>query len=653
MATRNSRPERTLAIFLLIIVGMFAAVASLHQWKPRLGLDLQGGTRITLQASTTTGGGVTTDKLNEAVGIISSRVNGAGVSEAQVSTQGSDIIVVEIPGNGNQSLENTIGSTAQLRFRLVEFVAGPPVPQQSTTSPTGPTPTGTTATSPTGQSGTTTSGISTTGSGATGSGATTSTKSPPASTGPAATAPTLKPGGSTSSKNRAAPRWAVSKKSPKPTGPKATSKHPSTAPPSSTAQTPSSTTPTQPTSPAPTALTPPLPATPPTIGGAPTALQPPNLENIPDPLHWTPSAEWQAKFAAYKCPKNGAVTSTPDLPSQPLLACDDQGFKYLLGPAMIEGTQLNDASAQLPTTGTSWVVSLNFNGDATKTFADITNAIANQTNPLTGQQEQFAIVLDKKVISAPVVNSPILTGQAIIEGGRTSPFTQQSASSLANSLKYGALPLSFETAQVTTEGPQLASSQLHAGALAGIIGLILVVIYCLIYYRGLGLVVIASLLIAGLLTYACVLLLGHAYGFTLTLPGIAGLIVAVGITADSFIVYFERLRDEVRDGKTLRTSVETGWVRARTTILAADAVSMLAALVLFIFAIGVVKGFAFALGLTTFIDVFVVFFFTKPMVTLLSRTTFFGQGHKWSGLDRQHLGMPAVRRRPRAAGGEA
>jgi preprotein translocase subunit SecD len=166
-------------------------------------------------------------------------------------------------------------------------------------------------------------------------------------------------------------------------------------------------------------------------------------------------------------------------------------------------------------------------------------------------------------------------------------------------------------------------------------------------------VVIASLLIAGLLTYAAVLLLGARYGYTLTLPGIAGLIVAIGITADSFIVYFERLRDEVRDGRTLRTSVETGWVRARTTILAADAVSMLAAVVLFIFAIGVVKGFAFALGLTTFIDVFVVFFFTKPMVTLLSRTKFFGQGHKWSGLDRQHLGMPPLlprsARTPRSA----
>ncbi|MDX6366885.1 MAG: preprotein translocase subunit SecD, partial [Nocardioidaceae bacterium] len=266
---------------------------------------------------------------------------------------------------------------------------------------------------------------------------------------------------------------------------------------------------------------------------------------------------------------------------------------------------------------------------------------------------QLAIVLDGVVLSAPVNEAPIIGGSAEITGSSANPFTQETAQSLANSLKYGALPLSFTIAQSSVEGPELASNQLDAGILAGIVGLLLVVCYCLLYYRGLGLVVIASLIIAGMITYASVLLLGHGYGFTLTLPGIAGLIVAVGITADSFIVYFERLRDEVRDGRTLRTSVETGWVRARSTILAADAVSMLAALVLFIFAIGVVKGFAFALGLTTFIDVFVVFFFTKPVVTLLSRTKFFGQGHKWSGLDRQHLGMPPLTRTARTVRGEA
>ncbi len=640
MATRSSRPGRTLAIFLAVLAILFAAVASLGQWKPRLGLDLQGGTRITLQARTDTGEAVTSDKLNQAVAIINSRVNGAGVSEAQVSTQGNNIINVEVPGPVTQNLERTIGSTAQLRFRLVSLVQGPPAPQQPTTSGA-PTPsTGSTTAPSSGPSGSTSSGGTPTATGQT------------RSSQPGATAPTVKPAPksskptSSASKNRVAGRWLTGKHTPTP-GNKSGSSTPTGAQ--------STTSPSQPgpTTPAPTVLTPTVPLSTPTLGGAPTALQPPNLEHIPDPLNWQPTSDWQLKFVEFQCPKNGAVTSALDLPSQPLLTCDKQGNKYLLGPAMIEGTELNGAAAELPPGGTSWVVSLNFNSQASSTFSDITTAIANKTNPLTGQQEQFAIVLDKKVISAPVVNSPITNGQAIIEGSTANPFTQQSASTLANSLKYGALPLSFQTAQITTEGPELAGNQLHAGVVAGIIGLILVVLYCLLYYRGLGFVVIASLIIAGLLTYACVLLLGHAYGFTLTLPGIAGLIVAVGITADSFIVYFERLRDEVREGRTLRTSVETGWVRARTTILAADGVSMLAALVLFIFAIGVVKGFAFALGLTTFIDIFVVFFFTKPMVTLLSRTKFFGQGHKWSGLDRQHLGMPAARPRTRPAGGEA
>ncbi len=654
MATKNSRPGRTLAVFLAVIAIMFVSAAAIGDWKPKLGLDLQGGTRITLQARSEGGGAVTKQKLEEAVGIISSRVNGAGVAEAEVTTQGSDIIVVEVPGAGSEDLARTLGSTAQLRFRLVALFQPPPVPQPTaSTAPTSAAGTASQSPSPSTPNEATDSAAPST------PGGTPESPAPPTTADPTDTAPTVKPG-NTTSKNRVASGWLSDKKSPAaadkttPAAGKTTAAPTDkTTPGGTTTPTPTAPTSTTPTAPAPTVLTPTPPTAPPTTGGPPTALVPPDLEDIPDPLNWQPTQEWQAKFIAFRCPKNGAVSLQEDIPSQPLLACDDTGSKFLLGPAMIEGTELDDASAQLPTTGTSWVVNLDFNGAASKTFATITNAIANQTNPLTGQQKQFAIVLDKKVISAPVVNSPINNGQATIEGSRTDPFTQESSSSLANSLKYGALPLSFDTAQITTEGPELASNQLHAGVVAGIVGLLLVVLYCLLYYRGLGFVVIASLLIAGLLTYASVLLLGRAYGFTLTLPGIAGLIVAVGITADSFIVYFERLRDEVRDGKTLRTSVETGWVRARTTILAADAVSMLAALVLFIFAIGVVKGFAFALGLTTFIDVFVVFFFTKPVVTLLSRTKFFGQGHKWSGLDRQHLGMPPLKTRVRAAGGEA
>jgi preprotein translocase subunit SecD len=387
----------------------------------------------------------------------------------------------------------------------------------------------------------------------------------------------------------------------------------------------------------------------------PSDLQPPDLLNIPDPLAWiaNPPQQWLQEASTYQCPAPGKrATKQLDVPSQPLIACDDAGYRYLLSPAVVEGTDVSDASAGIPQGEINYGVTLSFNSKGTREFGNVTSATAvnNPSSPNSGAQ--VAIVLDGQVLSAPTNQGPITGGQAIITGSPANPFTQSSSSNLANALKYGALPLTFTLQDQTTEGPELASGQLDAGILAGIVGLLLVVAYCLLYYRGLGLVVISSLIIAGTITYACVLLLGHAYGFTLTLPGIAGLIVAVGITADSFIVYFERLRDEVRDGKTLRTSVETGWARARSTILAADAVSMLAALVLFIFAIGVVKGFAFALGLTTFIDVFVVFFFTKPIVTLLARTKFFGQGHKWSGLDRQHLGMPPLKPRARTARGE-
>jgi preprotein translocase subunit SecD len=362
--------------------------------------------------------------------------------------------------------------------------------------------------------------------------------------------------------------------------------------------------------------------------------------NIKDPLNWTPSQDLQLKLAAAQCPKNGGpVPGQIDIPSQPLIACDSTGNRYLLSPALIEGRDLTGAKAQLPTTGTSWEVDLSFDGKATNQFTTLTEKLA-------GTSKQFAIVLDGSVVSAPTVESVIAGGQARITGN----FSQQSATELANVLKYGALPLSFQLQGVQDVGPQLASNQLNAGILAGIIGLILVVGYCMLYYRALFVVIVASLGIAGVLTYACVLLLGHAYGFTLTLPGVAGLIVAVGITADSFIVYFERIRDEVRDGRTLRSAVEAGWRRARMTIIAADSVSFLAALVLFIFAIDVVKGFAFALGLTTLIDVFVVFFFTKPLVTLLARTRFFGRGHRLSGFDRRHLGIATARPSTRGGG---
>jgi preprotein translocase subunit SecD len=264
-------------------------------------------------------------------------------------------------------------------------------------------------------------------------------------------------------------------------------------------------------------------------------------------------------------------------------------------------------------------------------------------------------VLDSRVVSAPRVSSTIAGGRAEISGN----FTQKTASDLANVLSFGALPLAFEVSSVDNVSAKLGADQLQAGIIAGLIGLLLVVGYSVLYYRGLAIVVTMSLVVAGSLTWSLMVLLGTAVGFALNLPGIAGAIVAIGVTADSFIIYFERIRDEVRDGRSLRTSIETGWVRSRKTILAADSVSLLSAVVLFVLAMGAVKGFAFTLGLTTAIDLVVVFFFTKPLMTLLGRTKFYGQGRRFSGFEPEHMGtikapLHNSRRKSAAvAGGEA
>lgn len=545
-APRNSRtlpkPKRTLAVFLVLVVAAYALLTVLDLtakkgedsvWKPRLGLDLQGGTRITLQAKTESGGKPPTDKLNEARGIIDQRVNATGVSEAEVSTQGGDQVIIEIPGANESGIVDQVGKTAQLRFRLV-WAAG--------TS--------------------------------------------------AAQAPDEK-AYDAQQKIVDSVDWkklSVSQLIAAETG---------------------------------------------------------DVSSLPAQYQKAVAA-LQTQLSTFQCqPKGNRVD---DVSSKPLVTCDPtSGQTYLLSPAVIEGSEVKKAVQQYETQRAQWVVSISLKGDATKVFDQVTGA-------LTPSQKSFAIVLDGQVLSAPTSQAHIRNGQSEISGS----FTAASSKALADQLKYGALPLTFTLNGSSYEGPTLAGTQLHAGLVAGAIGMVLVILYLLLYYRGLGLVAIGSLLAAAAVTYALVLLLGKGMGFTLTLPGIAGLIVAIGITADSFIVYFERLRDEVRDGKSLRLAVETGWERARTTILAADAVSFLAALILYIFAIGVVRGFAFALGLTTLIDIAIVFLFTKPLVTLLARTKFFGQGHKLSGLDADHLGIAGRRvdrtgrsRTESTAGGEA
>ncbi|GDY72629.1 hypothetical protein SAV31267_021140 [Streptomyces avermitilis] len=310
----------------------------------------------------------------------------------------------------------------------------------------------------------------------------------------------------------------------------------------------------------------------------------------------------------------------------------------MLGPAEVAGTDVKKASAVYDTqSGAGWKVTMDFTSGGSKKFASITGKLAKNQEP----QNQFAIVLDGSVVSDPRVSEALTGGNAEISGS----FDQTEAKDLANVLSYGALPLSFREQSVTTVTAALGGEQLHAGLIAGAIGLALVVIYLVLYYRGLSLIAIASLLVSAALTYAIMTLLGPTIHFALNLPAVCGAIVAIGITADSFIVFFERIRDEIREGRTLRPAVERAWPRARRTILVSDFVSFLAAAVLFIVTVGKVQGFAFTLGLTTVLDVVVVFLFTKPLMTILARKQFFANGHSWSGLDPKRLGaQPPLRR---------
>jgi preprotein translocase subunit SecD len=344
------------------------------------------------------------------------------------------------------------------------------------------------------------------------------------------------------------------------------------------------------------------------------------------------------RFAALDCSIAANLEGTgADAPAETIVACSrDGGAKYILGPAEVLGQQVSSAEAGYdPSQGLAWYVSLSFNGDGTKAFAAITTRVTSLQSPLN----QVAIVLDGLVVSAPRINEPIPSGNAQITGS----FTQLEAQDLANVLKYGALPLAFDRGEVQQVSPTLGADQLNAGLLAGFLGLGLVVIYSLLYYRGLGLVTVGSLAIAGALVYLLFLVLGEAIGFTLTLAGIAGAIVAIGVTADSFIVFFERIRDEAREGRSLRSAVESGWMKARHTILVADAVSLIAAILLYFFAVGGVRGFAFTLGLTTVVDLIVVFLFTKPIVTLLAGAKFFSSGHPLSGLSPKSIGMKSTK----------
>jgi preprotein translocase subunit SecD len=602
-----SRPGRALAVLAAVIVLLFLAIVggnigSPGQWskdfKVHLGLDLTSGTTVALRAQAPKGvsSAQFAADMTQAKNIMANRVNGAGFTEAQVQQQGSDIINVAVPGAGSQKVVNLVGTTAQLLFRQVVLVA----PNKGATTPIAtPTPA-------------------------------------PSASGSATPSPTASASASSSAKSGALGSSAASGTAAKEM---ASRSHHLTASRAKASATPSASASASPSASA--SASPPA-----SSSGVSTVAGATGDASLVSPAV-------KAQFNKLNCAdKNwkqtvGYTEQQYNNPNIQTVSCGSENgvlAKFVLDKAAVLGKDVKSANATQATSNVYWQTNLNFDAAGGAAFGKVTEQMFNKYG-VNSVQDQLAVVLDGNVISSPVIQGAIPGGSAQITGN----FSQAEATNLANVLNYGALPLTFTKESVQSISPSLGSDQLHAGLLAGAIGLLLVVIYCFLYYRGLAIVAVSSLIIAGVLVFEAIVLLGKYQGLALELAGVAGLIVAIGITADSFVVFFERLRDEVRDGRTLRTAVERGWKRARRTVLVSDTVSFLAAALLWYFSIGEVKGFAFTLGLTTIIDVVVVFLFTKPMVTLLARTKFFGQGHPFSGLDPARLGARTPWRSTRTA----
>ena len=576
------RPGRYLAFFVFIVVLLYGLMFGTpdHKPTPKLGIDLQGGTRVTLTARTESGDAPSREALDQARQIIENRVNGIGVSGTEVVLDGDNIIIT-VPGEEGEQAKD-LGQTAQLKFRAV---IGQPqaaqVPQQE--QPTEP------STPPSGES--------------------TAPSAP--STEPSAGSSTGTPQG------RPAPAAA---------GQPGTTEPP--VPPASGAEQPGD-----------DALADPLSAcakyaadvdtynkdvsagkesdvtTASLIQSGRACRQAPQLAGSPDGTVQPDATVQQAAMAALDCSKPDPLVGN-DLSDQPLVACDQEGTaKYVLGPTFLQGTQIADAGSAVNPEGVGYVVTLDFESEGSRIWADYTEAHVGQ---------MAAFVLDTQVVSAPEIQGAI-TGQTQITGGGQGGFSSSEAKSLADVLKYGSLPLSFDSSEAETVSATLGLASLKAGLIAGAIGLLLVFVYCLFYYRMLGVLTILSLALSGVIVFSVLVLLGRWIGFTLDLAGVAGFIVAIGITADSFVVFFERLKDEIREGRTFRSAVPRAWVRARRTILSADAVMFLAAAVLYVLAVGQVRGFAFTLGMSTVLDLIVVFLVTHPLVILVSRSKRLGR----------------------------
>ena len=615
MSTKQTKhPGRRLLVLLLIIVigfaGLYAGAATGRaSMTPGLALDLEGGTQIILTPTTSDGSEITDDDVNQAIEIIRQRVDASGVAEAQISRQGGQNIVVSLPGTPSQDTLELVRTSAVLYFRpVIRIIQGSASAiadsQNQYLAQQAP------ATDEAGQADAE-EGASETPSGGTAQPeADSQAAQPDPGTGDDAAGGTAEPSA------------------------------PQTVTPEQVAMTYAD-----------------------TNGDGIISDEP--LASTSDD---SSSDSWiteQMIYDAYMtdCTAPDNLTGETQDPAKAVISCskDGSGTAYILGPADIAGTDIASATSGLETTsqGTTtnkWVVSLEFDSEGTQEFADVSQrliayrdqAAASQSQGSSGaqstdaQKAQFAIVLDGLTIMSSGFNqevtSPITDGRVQITGG----FTQEQAKTLANQLSFGSLPLSFTVQSEQQISATLGTEQLRNGLIAGLVGFILIIVYLAWQYRGLSAVAVASLIVAAAITYLAIALLSWGMGYRLSLAGVAGLIISIGITMDSFIIYFERVRDEVRNGRTLVAAVDEGWRHARQTIIVSDTVNLVAAVVLYFLAVGGVQGFAFTLGVTTVVDLAVIVLFTHPMMVWILRFAFFGEGHRLSGLDPEHLGARSL-----------
>ena len=584
MASHKRRPVRALVTLTVAIVAACAALAIGHFVKgvspyPDLALDLKGGTQLILTPTPTSEGQreITEEDITQAISIIRNRIDASGVSESEISSMGSSNIMVSIPGTPSQEQLDLIRSSSQMNFRPVLRIGPAQGVLQNQQQPQVDNPQ---------------SGVQSGAQSGAQSGEQSGTQSGEQSG--AGAADTAQSGVQSTALDEATARGAADAD-----GDGVLSDTPATTP-----------------------------------------------ENASD-LAWV-TEQVMYDFLTLDCSASADVKRVEGSADKPYAACDESGqVKYILGPVAVPGSDLTTATAAIArnnngqSTG-QWIVSLQFNHDGAEKFKETSTILYGyhdsdpQGSSFRGSPDRnsFAVVLDGTVITAPSMQAIIANGEAQISGN----FTAQSATALANQLQFGSLPLNFEVQSEQQISATIGTDHLTIGLWAALIGFLLVILYLIWQYRGLAIISAGSLVIASVITYLVITLLSWAMGYRLSLAGVAGLIMAIGVTTDSFIVYFERVRDEVRDGRPLRAAVEEGWDRAKRTILVSDAVNLVAAVVLYLLAVGGVQGFAFTLGITTVIDIAVIFLFTHPMMELLIRTRFFGEGHKLSGLDPEHLG---------------